>query len=126
MGGFTEQGSTLGLTAGADTHVSHFGEMGARYTTSVDLAGGDAWLTASARWQRVLSGAETGFTAAFNGAPVLFNARGQDLDRNSGVLGLTFGQSFAEGWTWFVDAEAEVAGGDVTGRRVSAGVRGAF
>jgi autotransporter-associated beta strand protein len=126
MGGFAEQGSTLGLVAGADDHTATFGELGARYSTSFDLAGGEAWLTGSARWQRVLSGADGSFNAAFVGAPALFRTRGQDLDRNSGVLGLSFAHEIRDGWTWFVDAEAEVAGGDVTGRRVSAGVRGNF
>ncbi|MFN3842469.1 MAG: S8 family serine peptidase [Rehaibacterium terrae] len=126
MGGFAESGSDLGLVAGADTHTATFGEIGARYAANFRLGGGDAWLSATARYQRVLNGAGSGFAASFAGAPVSFTARGQDIERERGVLGLSFNHAFREGWTWFVDAEAEIDGGGIEGRRVSVGVRGAF
>ncbi|MFN3842467.1 MAG: hypothetical protein ACK4RW_04275 [Rehaibacterium terrae] len=42
--------------------------------------------------------------------------------------GLSFNRALRNGWTWFVDAEAEVEidGGGIEGRRVSVGVRGAL
>lgn len=126
MGGFAESGSDLGLVAGADTHTATFGEIGARYAQNFRLGGGEAWLSATARYQRVLDGAGSGFSASFVGAPVSITARGQDIERERGVLGLSFNHAFRDGWTWFVDAEAEVDDGGIEGHRVSAGVRGSF
>ena len=66
-----------------------------------------------------------GFTASFTGIRAPFTARGQDLRNDLGLLGATFTQAFADGWSWYADAEAEFAGG-VIGQRFGLGVRGEF
>lgn len=127
MGDFTETGSTLGLTADADTHVARWAEAGARYTRAFTWAAGDSSLTGTARWQHLLNARQTGFEAAFSGSPTItFNAQGQRLDRDTALLGLSLATAFGKGWAWFVDGEIEAGGGDVVGSRVSVGVRGSF
>lgn len=127
MGGFTETGSTLGLTSEADTHVARWAEAGARYTRAFSWAAGDSLLTGSARWQHLLNTRQTGFEAAFTGSPTIaFTAQGQRLDRDTALLGLSLATAFGKGWVWFVDGEVEAGGGDVVGSRVSVGVRGSF
>lgn len=122
MGGFAEQGNLLGLMADSDTHHATYGELGARYTTAL----GNGTFTASARYQRLLSGERTGFEAAFVGSPTIgFTAEGQQLRRNAGVLGASYTGSIKDGWVWFVDGEVE-AGSGVNGQRISAGIRGSF
>lgn len=126
QGAFTEAGGPLGFTAGADTQDALYGEVGVRYTAEFDLGGGKAWLTGHARYQRLLSNEDTAFRASFTGVAAPFSASGQDLRQNLGLVGFTFGHQFADGWTWFADAEAEVASGGVTGHRVGLGVRAGF
>jgi len=125
QGGFTEAGSALGFVAAADTFGATFAEVGLRYTGRFTVAGGDATLTGHARYQRLLSDDATGFTASFTGISAPFTARGQDLRNDLGLLGATFTHSFADGWAWYADAEAEFAGG-VIGQRFGLGVRGEF
>lgn len=126
QGAFTEAGGPFGFTAGADTQDAIYGEVGVRYTAEFDLGGGDAWLTGHARYQRLLSDENTAFRASFTGVSAPFLARGQDLRQNLGLVGVTFGHQFADGWSWFADAEAEVASGGLTGHRVGLGVRADF
>lgn len=126
QGSFTEAGGPFGFRAGSDTQDAVYGEVGLRYTNEFSLAGGDAWLSGHVRYQRLLSNEGTEFRASFAGIEAPFSARGQNLRKDMGLVGLTFGHQFADGWTWFADAEAEVSSGGVTGHRVSAGVRADF
>lgn len=126
QGGFTEAGGPFGFAAGADTQDALYGEVGVRYTAEFDLAGGDAWLSGHARYQRLLSDENTAFRASFTGILGGFSARGQELRTNTGLAGFTFGHQFADGWTWFADAEAELSSGGVTGHRFGLGVRADF
>lgn len=126
QGGFTELGGPFGFRAGADTQDAVYGEVGLRYTNEFALAGGEAWFSGHARYQRLVSNEGTAFRASFTGIEAPFSARGQDLRKDMGLVGLTFGHQFADGWTWFADAEAEVASGGVTGHRVGLGVRASF
>ena len=126
QGAFTEVGGPFGFRAGADTQDATFGEVGVRYTNEFSLADGDAWVSGHVRYQRLLSNEGTEFRASFTGIEAPFSARGQNLRKDMGLVGLTFGHQFADGWTWFADAEAEVSTSGVTGHRVGLGVRADF
>lgn len=127
MGSFTEIGSALALTADGDSHTARYGEVGARFTHNFDWAAGSSTFTGSARYQRLIGGGHTDFAAAFAGSPTLgFMAEGQQLRRDTGLLGASLATSISDGWVWFADAEIEVGGGDVTGSRLSVGLRGSF
>ncbi len=126
QGAFVEAGGPFGFRAGADTQDAVYGEVGVRYTSEFSLAGGDAWISGHVRYQRLLSNEDTDFRASFTGVAAPFTARGQNLRKDMGLVGLTFGHQFVDGWRWFADAEAEVASGGVTGHRVGLGVRADF
>ncbi|MBT9165597.1 MAG: Extracellular serine protease [Chloroflexi bacterium] len=125
QGAFRESGSALGFDANSDTLGATFAELGLRFTSHFTVAGGDATLTGNARYQRLLSDEAMGFLASFTGINAPFTASGQDLRDDMGLLGATFTHSFASGWTWFADAEAEFSGG-VMGQRFGLGLRGEF
>lgn len=114
---FTEAGAAgFGLTAAAQSHTASYATLGLRYGTGFDGALGQSSLSGWLAWQRLLSGANLGFTAAFAGTPTAaFTAQGQDLARNTLEGGLDLDTRFNRTWSGFLDLGlARARGSDVS------------
>lgn len=126
QGAFAETGGAFGFVAGEDRHESLHAELGLRYAHAFEWGGDAAFLAAHAAYQHRLSSGSTAFNARFAGVDAPFSARGQDLREGLGTLGVQFGHRFAPGWTWFAEAESEIAAGGVSGHRAGLAVRAEF
>ncbi len=122
QGAFAETGGALGLVAAEDTQGATHAEIGVRHTARWD----ESWLAAQVRYQRLLSDDEIAFAARFVGSPASFTARGQEVRRNLGLAGFSFGHEFHDDWTLHADAEVEVGSNGVVGHRFGLGLRGEF
>ncbi len=114
---FTEQGAQgFGLTAPAQGHTASYATLGLRYGTGFEWALGRSSLQGWLAWQRLLSGANLGFTAAFAGTPTAtFTAQGQNLARNTLEGGLDLDTRFNRTWSGFLDLGlARARGRDVS------------
>ncbi len=114
---FTEQGASgFGLTAPAQSHTASYLTAGLRYGTGFDWTLGRSSLSGWLAWQRLLSGANLGFTAAFAGTPTAtFTAQGQDLAHNTLEGGLDLDTRFNRTWSGFLDLGlARARGRDVS------------
>ena len=102
---FTEQGASgFGLTAPAQRHTASYAAIGLRYGTGFDWALGRSSLQGWLAWQRLLSGANLGFSAAFAATPsALFTAQGQDLARSTLEGGVDLTTRFNRTWSGFLD-----------------------
>lgn len=109
--GFTENGAGgFGLTVNSQSHSASFATLGARFAHGFTWAGGQSVLTGYLAWRRTLSGSSLGMTATFTGAPGSeFNAIGQGLARNVGVIGATLSTKINSRWSWYINADAEGA-----------------
>jgi autotransporter-associated beta strand protein len=102
--GFVERGSAMGLTALAQSDAAMLANLGVRYGYGFDSWLGRSQLGGMIAFRRMLSGAEPGLLAAFNGVPtVVFATQGQRLARNAGVLGLTLNTQMTPRWSWYLD-----------------------
>ena len=122
---FTEQGASgFGLASPAQSHTAMLADLGLRYGRSFTWVGGRSTLSGEAAYERVLSGANLGFEAAFAGTPTaLFTAQGQDLARNTTMVGLELNTRVDHHWGWFLDLGAQFARGRMQGKTATAGVR---
>jgi uncharacterized protein with beta-barrel porin domain len=102
---FTEAGAQgFGLTAQAQSHTADYLTAGLRYGTGFDWALGRSSLSGWLAWQRLLSGANLGFEAAFAGTPTaMFTAQGQDLPSNTLEGGVDLDTRFNRTWSGFLD-----------------------
>lgn len=125
QGGFTEQGAGgFGLTANGSTHTATLAVAGLRYGTTFQWVAGDSSLAGYAAIQRVLSGANLGFTAALAGAPAAtFEVPGQGIARTEGLVGVDLTTRVNRSWSWFLDAASETARGHLQGKSLTAGLR---
>ncbi len=128
QGNVTEQGAGgMGLAAPSDTHNAALAELGTRWSDHWHWRGGDSTLTLLLAWNRVLSGTDLGFTAAFAGVPdSTFEVEGQGLPKSviDGGIGLT--TRAGQHWSWSVDAGLESSRHSVQSRLLDAGLKWNF
>ena len=126
--GFTEAGASgFGLTAPAQSHTASYATFGLRYGTGFDWALGRSSVSGWLAWQRVLSGANLGFAAAFAGTPTaLFTAQGQNLARNTLEGGLDLDTRFNRTWSGFLDLGLARARGSNVSKLANVGIEARF
>lgn len=84
-------------------------------------------LTGYANYRRVLSGSNLDYTAALVGAPTAsFTTGGQDLARNTGLLGLKINTKINDTWDWFANVATEAARGRSHGVNANVGLEVSF
>ncbi len=125
---FTEAGASgFGLTAPAQTHTASYATFGLRYGTGFAWALGRSSVSGWLAWQRLLSGANLGFEAAFAGTPTaLFTAQGQDLARNTLEGGLDLDTRFNRTWSGFLDLGLARARGSNVSKIANVGIEAKF
>lgn len=125
---FTEQGASgFGLTAPAQGHTASYATLGLRYGTGFDWALGRSSVSGWLAWQRLLSGANLGFTAAFAGTPTAtFTAQGQSLARNTLEGGVDLDTRFNRTWSGFIDLGLARARGSNVSRIANVGIEVRF
>lgn len=127
-GGFTEQGAGgMGLAAVGDTHDAALAELGLRWSNAWQWSGGWSALMTTVAYDRVLSGADPGFTAAFAGVPdASFEVEGRELPSNVTYADADLTTRIGHGWSWFVDARLEKAKSSLQSRSFGAGIQASF
>jgi outer membrane autotransporter protein len=124
-GAISESGAGgFGLTAGSEGFDQADGQVGARLTQDWLWSGGHTYLSGYALYQRVFSGSDLAFNATYAGVSnATFSVEGVNSPRNSAWAGLGVTTQLRRGWSWFLNLDGQVAGGDTNTRVVSAGVR---
>jgi len=124
-GSINESGAGgFGLTAGSEGFAQTDGQVGARLTRDWVWSGGHTYLSGYALYQRIFSGSDLAFNAAYAGAPnATFSVEGVNSPRNSAWAGLGVTTQLRGGWSWFLNLDGQVSGGDTNAKVVSAGVR---
>ena len=125
---FTEQGASgFGLTAPAQSHTASYATFGLLYGTGFDWALGRSSVSGWLAWQRLLSGANLGFEAAFAGTPTaMFTAQGQNLARNTLEGGLDLDTRFNRTWSGFIDLGLARARGSNVSKIANVGIEARF
>ncbi len=125
---FTEAGASgFGLTAPAQGHTASYATLGVRYGTGFDWALGRSSLQGWLAWQRLLSGGNLGFSAAFAATPTaLFTAQGQDLARNTLEGGVDLDTRFNRTWSGFLDLGLARARGSNVSKIANVGIEARF
>ena len=125
---FTESGAQgFGLTAPAQSHTASYATFGVRYGTGFDWALGRSSVQGWLAWQRLLSGANLGFAAAFAGTPTAaFTAQGQDLARNTLEGGVDLSTRFDRTWSGFIDLGLARARGSNVSKLANVGIEAKF
>ena len=125
---FTEAGASgFGLTAPAQSHTASYATLGLRYGTGFDWALGQSRVSGWLAWQRLLSGANLGFEAAFAATPTaMFTAQGQDLARNTLEGGLDLDTRFDRTWSGFIDLGLARARGSAVSQLANVGIEARF
>ena len=125
---FTESGAQgFGLTAPAQSHTASYATFGVRYGTGFDWALGRSSVQGWLAWQRLLSGANLGFAAAFAATPTaLFTAQGQDLARNTLEGGVDLSTRFDRTWSGFIDLGLARARGSNVSKLANVGIEAKF
>ena len=125
---FTEQGASgFGLTAPAQSHTASYATLGVRYGTGFDWALGQSSVSGWLAWQRLLSGQDLGFEAAFAATPTaMFTAQGQDLARNTLEGGVDLDTRFDRTWSGFIDLGLARARGSNVSRIANVGIEARF
>ena len=101
--------------------------MGVRYGTGFDWALGQSSVSGWLAWQRLLSGGNLGFSAAFAATPTaLFTAQGQSLARNTLEGGLDLDTRFNRTWSGFLDLGLARARGSDVSRIANVGIEAKF
>jgi len=127
-GTIAEQGAGgFGITAPSDDFNQSFTQIGARLGYRWNWGTGQLALKGFALYQRILSGQNLGFTAAYAGAPnATFELEGVNSPRNSGWLGVGLNATLNQQWSWFLNLDGQVAGGGTRAAVFSAGARYSF
>ena len=125
---FTEAGAQgFGLTAPAQSHTASYATVGLRYGTGFDWALGRSSVSGWLAWQRLLSGENLGFEAAFAGTPTaMFTAQGQDLARNTLEGGVDLDTRFNRTWSGFLDLGLARARGSNVSKLANVGIEARF
>ncbi|RUL73639.1 autotransporter domain-containing protein [Dyella choica] len=127
-GTIAEQGAGgFGISASSHDFNQSFAQFGARVGYNWRLATGQLSLKGFALYQRVLSGQNLGFTAAYAGAPnATFELEGVNSPRNSGWIGAGLNAVLGDRWSWFANLDGQIAGGGTKAVVFSAGARYRF
>ena len=127
-GAITEQGAGgFGISASSDDFNQSFAQIGARLGYNWHWGTGQVSLKGFALYQRVLSGHDLGFTAAYAGAQnATFELKGVNSPRNSGWLGVGLNATLDNQWSWFLNLDGQIAGGGTKAAVFSAGARYRF
>lgn len=124
---FTERGSAMGLAAPQQASDLAFASIGLRYGQQFDWSLGHSSLEGYAAWRRVLGGTDLSMTASFAGVPdQTFATGGQNLSSNIGTIGLHWKTQVNHRWSWFLDADYLVGGGNMDRVESQAGIAIAF
>ncbi|MBE1160173.1 S8 family serine peptidase [Dyella acidiphila] len=117
----------FGIAAAAASFEQSSGQLGARLAHQWRWQGGETTLQAYALYQRLASGSNLAFTAAYAGAPAAtFQLQGVNSPRGSGWAGVEVSTQLASRWSWFVDLSGEFTGGRTDAGMISAGARFRF
>ena len=127
-GAIAEQGAGgFGIAAPSDNFNQSYAQIGARLAYHWSWSNGQLSLKGFALYQRVLSGQNLGFTAAYAGAPnATFELEGVNSPRNTGWVGVGLNADMNKHWTVFASLDGQVAGGDTKATVFSAGARYSF
>jgi uncharacterized protein with beta-barrel porin domain len=127
-GRIVEQGAGgYGIAAPATTFDQTDGQLGTRVAYHWNWDGGQTTLQAYALYQRLFSGSNLSFTAAYAGAPTAtFELEGVNAPRNSGWVGVGVTTQLGKRWSWFVNLDGQFTGGRTHASMVSAGLRFRF
>jgi uncharacterized protein with beta-barrel porin domain len=116
-----------GIAASATTFDQTSGQLGARLSYRWSWQGGQTSLQGYMLYQRLLSGSNLSFTAAYAGAPAAtFQLEGVNSPRHSGWVGVGVTTQFANTWSWFMNLNGQFTGGRTNARMISAGLRFRF
>lgn len=109
--GFSEKGAGgFGITAAGHRQSATMGDLGGRWSYAFQWIGGESRLTGYAAYERVFAGSDVGYDASLVGAPnAVFQVNGQFLPRNTYTAGATLDTSINATWSWFIDADWQVA-----------------
>jgi uncharacterized protein with beta-barrel porin domain len=114
----------FGIAAPATSFDQTNAQLGARLAYRWNWQGGQTTLQGYALYQRVLSGSNLSFNAAYAGAPgATFQLEGVNSPRNSGWVGIGVNTQFAKSWSWFVNLNGQLTGGRTNASMISAGAR---
>jgi uncharacterized protein with beta-barrel porin domain len=127
-GAIAEHGAGgFGIAAASDDFNQSYAQVGARLGYSWNWGAGQLSLKGFALYQRVLSGWNLGFTAAYAGAPnATFELEGVNSPRNSGWIGAGLNAVLNNQWSWFVNLDGQIASGGTKATVFSAGARYRF
>lgn len=117
----------FGLSARSEGFNQSYAQIGGRLAYHWAWNSGQMWLKGFALYQRVLSGSDLGFTAAYAGAPdATFQLEGVNSPRNTGWIGVGLNALLDSHWSWFANLDGQIAGGGTKARVLSAGARYTF
>ncbi|GLQ92896.1 serine protease [Dyella acidisoli] len=127
-GAIAEQGAGgFGIAAASHDFNQSYAQVGARLGYRWNWGTGQVALKGFALYQRLLSGRNLGFTAAYAGAPnATFELEGVNSPRNSGWIGAGLNAVLNNQWSWFVNLDGQIAGGGTKAAVFSAGARYRF
>lgn len=127
-GRIAEQGAGgFGIAAPGASFDQSSAQLGARLAHQWNWQGGATTLQGYVLYQRIVSGSNLAFTAAYAGAPgATFQLEGVNSPRNSAWAGIEVSTQWANRWSWFVDLSGQFTGGATDAGMISAGVRFRF
>lgn len=124
---FAETGSAMGLNAPSQTHDATLGTVGLRYRKGFDGNRGHSWLTGYLAYRHILSGAGLAMDASFNGVSgPTFEAEGQNLPRNLGIMGIGLTTQVNAHWSWHLDADYQAGSEGAHQVEADAGIKITF
>jgi autotransporter-associated beta strand protein len=124
-GRIAEQGAGgYGIVAPSSTFNQSKAQLGTRVSYRWNWKGGQTTLQAYALYQRVMSGSDLSFPAAYAGAPAAgFQLDGVNSPRRSGWVGVGVNTQLARGWSWYVNLNGQFTGERTHAAMVGAGLR---
>jgi len=124
---FTEMGSAMGLAAPQQVSDVTYASVGVRYGQRFDSSLGQSSLQGYSAWRRDFIGTELAMTVSFAGVPSqTFATQGQNLSRNVGMVGMHWNTQVNHRWSWFLDTDYLMGGGNLDRIEAHAGISMAF
>jgi len=124
---FAESGSALGLASPAQHTTTTFGTVGLRFGRAFQGPLGPAQIQGYVADRHAFSGTGMGLEASYVGmSGVSFTAQGQNLPRNTGILGLNATTALGAGWRAFLDADYQFGSAGSHQAEATVGARWSF